>query len=791
MIDKNYSQIIYNPVIFLLAIIVISVALSLSVQADISRSLAGLCLALLLMMAVAPNRLLSLDKATIVTKQYIFLTGMLLGGAFYFFIYGFEILNPTFIDWRMFNDPAQHFLGWHFFRSEPWHFPLGKIESYNYPVGTSIVYTDSIPLLAIPFKLFSPLLPMPFQYLGMWILSCYLLQGGFACLLLSRISKNLLVIALGASFFVLSPLLWRFVAHESLSAHWLILAAIYLYLQDYTQANRIFWSSLILISGMVHAYLLFMVLVVWLAYLGKNLLYRNDVVLLTMIKYIAITLVFLLIELWLIGNFISLSPTQFVAGGLGEFSMNLWAPFNPHLPFLSSLFLKEQPLLTEGQYEGYNYFGVGLILLLLIAIYEIAKHKEYIEKSRDLPLFLACLFLFCLALSNKVTLLDKVLFEVPLPYLFKGVVSIFRATGRMFWPVYYLVTLAVIAIIIRANTLKRAIIILLLASSIQYLDLSVLYKTLDLKTNVWSTPLKAKLWQHLAEKYDQIIFIPPVLDKIAPRGNTWIIFSLLASNHAMQINIASTARENYQARTVYEEDLLKQFYRGKLLSNALYVIVDNDFVFNDKVLARTAAKGVLDGYKIIAPGLAQNANYCCLEPWPATLDIIVDNKQISLTELLKNYSGEYSIILSVKGEARANMPAEFMAMMATKASDIKQLSVDGSYVAVIYNGEVLAERISNDSDLSLDLTLPGGYLTHIYNTDLEFGNNSNININGWNYSLNKNGINVVVLDNTSGEVRRYAFDTGNDEQATSEAQELSLSYSHYNEKLERAKQRLK
>ena len=90
-------------------------------------------------------------------EKYIPIFGMLLGGIVFLIIYGHKILNPTFIEWTMDGDAAQHFLGWHFFRSEPWTFPIGVIQSYQYPQGTSLVYTDSIPLLAIPLKLLSPL----------------------------------------------------------------------------------------------------------------------------------------------------------------------------------------------------------------------------------------------------------------------------------------------------------------------------------------------------------------------------------------------------------------------------------------------------------------------------------------------------------------------------------------------------------------------------------------------------------------------------------------------------------
>ena len=103
-----------------------------------------------------------------------------IGVMFAFYCYGWNVLNPTSIDWLLLgDDKAQSFLGWHFFRNEGWKFPLGLISGYFAPVGENIGYTDSIPLVAIPLKLFNGLLPANFQYLGAWIYLSLILQAIF------------------------------------------------------------------------------------------------------------------------------------------------------------------------------------------------------------------------------------------------------------------------------------------------------------------------------------------------------------------------------------------------------------------------------------------------------------------------------------------------------------------------------------------------------------------------------------------------------------------------------------
>ena len=93
--------------------------------------------------------------------KYIYLTSFIILLAFFHYIYGIYILNPSNINWLLsaYHDWGTHYLGWAYFQNEPWQFPLGHIENYNYPAGSNVGYTDSITLLALFFKLISFFLP--------------------------------------------------------------------------------------------------------------------------------------------------------------------------------------------------------------------------------------------------------------------------------------------------------------------------------------------------------------------------------------------------------------------------------------------------------------------------------------------------------------------------------------------------------------------------------------------------------------------------------------------------------
>ena len=93
-------------------------------------------------------------------KNWHLIISGLLGILMFLAIFGIEPLRYTGIGWTQHgyggHDITQHQMGWMFYRNSPWTFPLCKALFLGYPQGTSISYTDSIPLAALFFKLLSP-----------------------------------------------------------------------------------------------------------------------------------------------------------------------------------------------------------------------------------------------------------------------------------------------------------------------------------------------------------------------------------------------------------------------------------------------------------------------------------------------------------------------------------------------------------------------------------------------------------------------------------------------------------
>ncbi len=162
-------------------------------------------------------------------RAFCFVLPLFLGVISFLIVVGPRVLNPLNIAWIGAEDSATSYLGWLFFRDSSWGFPIGLNPRYGLEIGNAILYSDSNPLFAFIFKPFSPLLPHPFQYFGIWLLICFILQAWFAWKLLGLIENDVLIRLFGAGIFVFSPpMIWRVGGHFSLVGHFLILVALYL-----------------------------------------------------------------------------------------------------------------------------------------------------------------------------------------------------------------------------------------------------------------------------------------------------------------------------------------------------------------------------------------------------------------------------------------------------------------------------------------------------------------------------------------------------------------------------------
>ena len=348
-----------------------------------------------------------------------FAIGGAVGLALFAGLFGLKVVDPRYIDWVLTSvepDPATNFLGWEFFRSEPWSFPFGSLRSYGMESASSIVFTDSIPGVALLLKSVQMFLPEPCQYLGAWALTSFMLQGGVAGLLASRLCKPRLTVAFIAGLFVLSPpLLNRVEMHFALTSHWMILAALASYLGNRAIGRFMLWAMLLVCAVLVHFYLFFMVACIWAADVIKQSVVMRRLSLRQVIVVCSLTMASVVVVMWCAGYF-TVETAQGDIGSYGWLRMHALSPLDSNGVW--SRVLPDIPS-GPGTADGFNFLGLGMIALAAIAF---AKTKGIVVSNESWqfvsPLIAVGILLYMMSLSIRPSI-GTLTFDVSL----KGLIS--------------------------------------------------------------------------------------------------------------------------------------------------------------------------------------------------------------------------------------------------------------------------------------------------------------------------------------------------------------------------------
>jgi len=571
---------------------------------------------------------------------------LLIGVVAFFIVVGPRALNPQNIAWLGNGDPATHYLGWAFFRQSPWSFPVGLNPSYGLELGNGIIFSDSNPLLAFLFKPFASLLPMPFQYFGLWFLACFVLQAWFAWKLLGLVSSHVGVRAVGTALFVFAPpMIMRMPFHLSLGGHFLVLASLYLGLHPHLRRRRLAWGALLAAAALIHAYFLAMVAVIWLAdltagYFRKKLTLRS----------VAVELIglFALVSFccWQAGYFSVGSGA--VSDGFGLYAMNLLSLVDPGTwAGQWSYVLKDLPGVQGlGDVEGFLYLGLGLILLGLCALVGLLRgHTGFARRLGQRPFLLAALLGLCLfSVSNHVAL-GSLEWSYPLPAWMISVANIFRASGRMFWPVYYAMIFAIIFLVIRANTPRTAVSLLSLALLIQVLDThagwtGVRKQLMAEPASQWASLMVDPFWKSAAAHYRNIRWIVP-----QNQSAQWMSVADFAGAHGLATNAVYLGRVDTANAIKSEQETAREMASGKYAADSLYLLDERALIQAVRnVDTRTDLFARIDGFTVLAPGWKQCSTCLQLASQINPLDLVPSVEPGQKT--LFNFGGKGGALLA-------------------------------------------------------------------------------------------------------------------------------------------------
>jgi hypothetical protein len=524
----------------------------------------------------------------------LLLLSTLIGLLWFLLLYGRYPLYFSNVNWiyNLGGDTFQHQIGWEWFRQEPWHFPLGRIESYGYPYGTTLGFTDSIPLFAIPFKILAPLLSKNFQYLGVWELTSMIGQTFFSMLILGEFSPSLLKRILGASLLVLSPtLIFRAFGHDSLTAQWIILAAIWFVILEYRHRLwRGAWMVLFAVAMLVHLYFVAMIVPLW----GVSLFfqYKSKKRKWTIFLDLFFVLAIIIVTGYCLGYF-SLKTSILGGSEYGSFSWNLNGFINP---LTYSSILNQMPLGLSEQYEGFSYLGLGNLLLFFITFF-LYFQKDYSRRQLNLllPLLLISLLYIFFALSNKAFVNDLVIWNFKLPKFLTTLCGMFRSSGRFIWPVFYLLVL--FGVIVVNRNIKFSIPFLILVLIIQLIDVEPLYSRA--KTTGFSeyqSAMQAEFWKEAAKTNEHIIILPAA-------GDVRSVYQPIASyaqKNRMTLNWGYFARADYEAIENDGNQIWTDLQAHKADNQTMYFFWSPEWVAS----AKTALKSNMvicdvDGFTVV------------------------------------------------------------------------------------------------------------------------------------------------------------------------------------------------
>lgn len=502
-----------------------------------------------------------------------FAIGAVCGCLFFARDLGFALVDPESIGWLLRGDWGQHYSGWAMFRHTAWAWPPGLLPEVFYPVGTSIVYTDSLPLLALLLKPLSQWLSEPFQYIGIWLLTNCILQGAFGALLTARVDRGRFAVVAGAVLFLFAPIFLRRLGHDTLMSHWLLLAALWLYFRRAAasgiMATAWRWCLLVGVAALVHPYLAVMTLAIQLADAWKRVRIDRETGWVQAGAAIAASLSIAAVLWWLAGTYII--PAKDGAGGVayGRYSFNLLGFINP-MGF--SRLLPTLPSLPD-QYEGFAYLGVGLLFLATAALIAYLRDTRRLTQAGEWrPLVAVAIGFLIFAASSVVVIGNWIVVNAPIEHPLLGV---FRSSGRFAWIAYYAIMLAVLWAVLKRFRYPAAMCLLLAALVLQMVDLSVAHAVLgSVRLDARVVPADMRFddarWSRLASGRTHLTMLPPKACGNEP--GPYLPFQLFASMHGMTINTGFVARWDADATRSYCSSLQQQLAAHAFSADDLYVV---------------------------------------------------------------------------------------------------------------------------------------------------------------------------------------------------------------------------
>lgn len=491
-----------------------------------------------------------------------------------------------------------------FIRSS-WQFPVGLVENYGYPVGTSLLQTATALIPTILLKVFAGVfgISAPLQASGIALLMGYFFLGFilYKIFKFENLPTPLALFGILPFFFI--PKFFNNWAQPSLSWAWLLPMCIYLYrtsLTKSTSERMILWGITGILASSTHTYFLIPVLLVAFVMSIEMLIIRRSPR--DEFKVIGALFFGTFFGTWQVGGFnIGLRGS---ATGVSEVG-----PYATDILGLVSTYGQSRFLPTIGHlpsFEGQAYLGLGLLVSIVLAIFVYSRHflirknaKNFNTRVLEIEdkglrfrgLVISGAFLSLIAIgptfpiagvANPIGIPDRVLL------LF----SIFRASGRFVWLAMFL--LGIYSLVFLYKTTRKGLFqgILPLILILQIADT---YPALDTTRSYISivTDASQEKLPYISSK--DLYFLPGYPD---PASTPWRgqVFQTLQNGSRVHyfayqgryssskignsvvesLNLVKNPRFESNSLVFVREDLMKEFLENLKLNQYAYELIKMD-----------------------------------------------------------------------------------------------------------------------------------------------------------------------------------------------------------------------
>jgi hypothetical protein len=368
---------------------------------------------------------------------------------------------------------------------------------------------------------------------------------------------------------------------------------------------------------------------------------------------------------WSSGLFIfGLGSAQ--AAGFGTYSANVLAWVDPGFTWyekaLWSRYVPDQ-WQNAGQYEGMNYLGSGVLLLAFVAlghqlikgtwksrgvqvviilafvaafgrsgstqrdlvfllgvlnvvVFSALSKQFLLNKSTTVIYVLLFTSLTLIALTYQIFIGDFLIANFTVPESINNLLAVVRTSGRMLWPVTYLLIALVVVLVsrnLRREVASGLIVLVMLFQVFESVGAVGITKSMFTRSGPTEI-LISPLWETFGEKYQNVaIVLPndnPILyptnpDFAAPEGSfLWREIGVFAVKHHMKLNSFYFSREPVTQNQSEVKMLTEVVNLGEYRSDTLYVFIDSKmWEIAKKQNSAESLVQVLDSVPILAPDM--------------------------------------------------------------------------------------------------------------------------------------------------------------------------------------------